>query len=81
MKRSERCDKDGRNPFQIASELADGNIAWQELLVITFERTQEITHIGPQAFRSAAMDFANPVALVIARVLPGAMRDGGMETG
>ena len=42
----------------------------------TFERAQEITNIGPQSFGGVAVNFANAIAIIIARPFTRAMGNG-----
>jgi hypothetical protein len=49
------------------------------LFVNAFEGTQEITHIGPQAFGRVAMNLSHAITIIVARPFFAAMLDGGVR--
>ncbi len=67
VKRGEGCDKGGRNPFGVATNLTQRDIVRQILFVHAFERTYDVPYIGPHACDRVAMHLSNPIAIVITR--------------
>src|SRR5215210_3872807 len=60
-------------------ELAHGDVPAQVTLMHPAERPQEVTYARPQPFDGVGVDFAHPVAIVVARPLLPPVRDGRMR--
>ncbi len=74
MKRDEGCDKGGRNPFGVATNLTQRDMVRQILFVHAFERTYDVPYIGPHACNRVAMHLSNAIAIVITRPFTATLR-------
>src|SRR3990172_2390640 len=70
----ESSNETNGNALEVDGKLMDCHVATEKMLADTPKRTQEGTQARPQSFNRVGVDFADAIAVIVARPLVNAMR-------